>query len=46
MAQQRKRKAIEHLIQNKKQLAQQKEDRQEQAMFDEVALQKFVRSQR
>ena len=45
MTQQQKRKAIEHLIQSKKDLAKQKEDKQEQAMFDEVALQKFVRSQ-
>ncbi|GAA0353409.1 flagellar export protein FliJ [Bowmanella denitrificans] len=43
LKQQQKRKAVEMLIDKKRQQAQQLEDRREQALLDEVALQRFVR---
>lgn len=43
LAQQKKRKAIQHLITTKKVDARHREDRLEQALFDEIALQKFIR---
>jgi flagellar FliJ protein len=43
LAQQKRRKAIELLITNKHQQAQVLENRREQEMFDELAMQKFVR---
>jgi flagellar FliJ protein len=44
LAQQKRRKAIELLITNKHQQAQVLENRREQEMFDELAMQKFVRN--
>lgn len=43
LQQQRKRKAVEHLIEQKRQLAARKADKQEQQAMDEIALQKFIR---
>lgn len=43
LEQQKRRKAIEMLITNKSKAALQVEARQEQALFDEIAIQKFVR---
>lgn len=46
LKQQQKRKAVEMLLDKKKQLAMAKEARIEQAMMDEIALQKFIRKAR
>ncbi|UAA38165.1 flagellar export protein FliJ [Paraneptunicella aestuarii] len=46
LKQQQKRKAIEMLLDKKKQIAMAKEARIEQAMMDEIALQKFIRKAR
>lgn len=43
LQQQRKRKAVEMLLQKKAQQALHREERQEQNLLDELALQKFVR---
>ncbi|MCC2615149.1 flagellar export protein FliJ [Aestuariibacter halophilus] len=43
LAQQRKRKAVEMLLQKKADAEQLLENKREQAMLDEIALQKFVR---
>ncbi|MBT0584918.1 flagellar export protein FliJ [Alteromonas oceanisediminis] len=43
LAQQRKRKAVEHLIQKKRTAALAKAERHEQALLDEFALQSFLR---
>jgi flagellar FliJ protein len=43
--QQRKRKAIESVIDKQKKAALQEEQRQEQKMFDEFAMQQFFRKQ-
>ncbi|WP_088330196.1 flagellar export protein FliJ [Lacimicrobium sp. SS2-24] len=45
LKQQQKRKAVEMLIDKKQQLQLQREARQEQAMLDEIATQRFVRKQ-
>jgi len=44
LAQQQKRKAIEHLISKKKSQASLQEQRVEQQLFDEIALQKHIRN--
>lgn len=43
LAQQRKRKAVELLLEQKAQQARNKEERIEQSMLDELSLQKFIR---
>ncbi|MBN7820467.1 flagellar export protein FliJ [Bowmanella yangjiangensis] len=45
LRQQQKRKAVEMLIEKKRQQAQQLENKREQALLDEVAIQRFVRRQ-
>lgn len=44
LAQQQKHKAIAHLVESKKRFAQQVEDKQEQKLFDEIALQRAIRN--
>ena len=46
LAQQRKRKAVEHLIDNKRRASLAKAERQEQALLDEFALQSFLRQRK
>lgn len=43
LRQQQKRKAVEMLLEKKRQQKQQLEDKREQALLDEVALQRFIR---
>ncbi|GGO63524.1 flagellar export protein FliJ [Bowmanella pacifica] len=45
LKQQQKRKAVQMLIDKKRQQAQQLENKREQALLDEVAIQRFVRRQ-
>lgn len=44
LVQQRKRKAVEHLINKQRVALQKKRDKEEQDLLDEVALQRFVRN--
>ncbi|MFT4994826.1 MAG: flagellar FliJ protein, partial [Paraglaciecola sp.] len=44
LQQQRKRKAVEMLLDKKYQKVQKKADKLEQQMLDEISLQKFIRS--